>query len=237
MKKARRIVLLLIMMLLIPFSVNAKNNDKVKVYIFEAGGCPYCEAQIEYLKGLDSYNKKFEIVEKEAYKDHIAWEQGKDYDLAVEVGDAFEAAGYGRYKTDGYHLYQSTPFVVIGNVYAEAAYNTALEEVINQVYEDGDKDIVGCFEKGKKDCADEIEVKEGSEAAEEQTKTKTNKTSSDEELTLSDKVVITSVLIGTVAIVVAYLIKSTMDTNKIVRAIALTNTNTVKETTSKTKKK
>ena len=55
--------LIVAVMVLLPMSVNAEG--KVKVYIFEAGGCPYCEAEIEYLESLDSYGEKFEIVRKE----------------------------------------------------------------------------------------------------------------------------------------------------------------------------
>ena len=55
--------------------VDVSAKEKVKVYIFEAGGCPYCKLQEDYLKGLDSYNKKFEIVNKELYIDHIDWQR------------------------------------------------------------------------------------------------------------------------------------------------------------------
>ena len=57
-----RILLLLTLVLFLPTLVNAK--DKVKVYLFEAGGCPYCVKEEEYLKGLDGYDKTFTIVKK-----------------------------------------------------------------------------------------------------------------------------------------------------------------------------
>ena len=41
-----RILLLLTLVLFLPTLVNAK--DKVKVYLFEAGGCPYCVKEEEY---------------------------------------------------------------------------------------------------------------------------------------------------------------------------------------------
>ena len=49
MKRLFRLVLLLVC--LIPITSFAK--EKVKVYVFEAGGCPYCEAE-----GLDSRTVK-----------------------------------------------------------------------------------------------------------------------------------------------------------------------------------
>ena len=128
----------------IPF-VSAK-NDPVKVYIFEAGGCPYCEAEIEYLEGLSSYKTEFIIVKKEAYVDHIDWAQGKDYDLTVKVANTFKDAGF----EDA--TYQATPFVVISDLYAASAYNTSLEEIISKAYKNGDKDIVSCIDSGKTNC-------------------------------------------------------------------------------------
>ncbi len=120
-------------------------GEKVKVYIFEAGGCPYCKMQVEYLEGLDSYNKKFEIVMKELYVDHIEWAEGKDYALGKKVAEAFTTAGFTNAS------YYGTPFVVISDLYASTTYSESLESYINKAYEQGDKDIVSCLEKGN-DC-------------------------------------------------------------------------------------
>ena len=178
----------------IPF-VSAK-KEPVKVYIFEAGGCPYCEAEIEYLKGLSSYNKKFVIVQKEAYVDHIDWAQGKDFELAQKVADAFKAAGF----QDA--TYQATPFVVISDLYAAAAYSTELESVIEEAYEKGDKDIVTCIEKGKTNCLKHL--------------TKTSSSESSGELNTSAIVMI----ICTLALGVLYFFKSSKDTKEIVEALS-----------------
>ena len=146
MKRFYKLITVLVFAFLL-FGITKVNADeKVKVYIFEAGGCPYCEAQVEYLKGLSSYGKKFEIVRKELYVDHIDWEQGKDYNLGVVVATEFYENGF----KDATYL--GTPFVVISDVYAAAAYSTNLEKVINEVYNKGDKDVVGCFEKGYTNC-------------------------------------------------------------------------------------
>lgn len=145
----RFFAILLIVICLVPFCVYAKDkkeDKKVKVYVFEAGGCPYCEAETEYLKGLSSYNKKFVIVSKELYVDHVNWEQGKDYDLGVSVASEFNKAGFADASSTG------TPFVVISDIFAATGYSTDLEEVINQAYKEGDKDAVSCISKGKDDC-------------------------------------------------------------------------------------
>lgn len=131
---------------------NVKAAEKVKVYVFEAGGCQYCELQLEYLKGLDSYNEKFEIIEKELYVDHVDWAQGKDFELGKTVAEAFKSAGF-----EG-AAYNGTPFVVISNLYAAASYSTNLESYINEAYEKGDKDVVGCFANGGTNCLEGTET-------------------------------------------------------------------------------
>ena len=145
-------ILLVVITALLLLPTTVKAQEKVKVYIFEAGGCPYCEMEIEYLKGLDSYNETFEIVRKELYIDHKDWEPGKDYELGYNVANAFLDAGF---ENATYH---STPFVVISDTYASSGYNTSLENIINQAYLEGDKDAVECIKNGNKDC---IRQKEG----------------------------------------------------------------------------
>ena len=123
-----------------------ESEDLVTVYIFQAGGCPYCEAEIEYLKGLESYGKKFKIVTKELYVDHVDWAHGADYDLGVKVAEAFKNQGFNDAS------YEATPFVVISDLYAAASYNTNLESYIDKAYEKGDKDVVKCISEGKEEC-------------------------------------------------------------------------------------
>ncbi len=121
-------------------------NEKVKVYVFTAGGCGYCENELAYLKSLDSYNEKFEIVELEMYVDNVDWEKGKDYDIAVKVTNLFTDACFENVS------YSGTPLVVISDIYALTSYNDDLESYINAAYERGDKDIVGCLINNEEDC-------------------------------------------------------------------------------------
>ena len=189
MKKLFLSVITLLLML--PIVVSAK--ELVKVYIFEAGGCPYCEAQEKYLKGLDSYNEKFKIIKKEAYVDHVDWEQGKDFKLSKTVAEAFKKAGFEDAE------YRATPFVVISDKYAAAAYSEDLEGIINDVYEEGDRDIVGCYEKGNSNCLDHLA-----------TSNKTDKA--------NNLPVIITIIISTILIIGTYIVKSTMDTKKIIES-------------------
>lgn len=144
----KKIILgLLTVLMFIPVIVFAVEEPKlVKVYIFEAGGCPWCEREMEYLKSLDGYNKKFVIETRELYVDHETWAEGKDYELGKAVAEAFTLAGFDDAS------YYGTPFVVISDTYAATAYSTSLETYINEAYENGDNDIVGCYEDGSTEC-------------------------------------------------------------------------------------
>lgn len=187
--KKKLFALLLALMIIMPVSAFAK--EKVKVYMFEAGGCPYCEKEMEYLKGLDGYNKTFTIEVKELYVDHVDWAEGKDYSLGKTVAEAFKNAGF----EDA--TYQGTPFVVISDLYAASAYSTSLESIINQAYEEGDKDIVKCYADGKTDCLDHL--------------TETDTTSSSSNTWV---IVVTGLII-----LITYLIKSSIDTNNIIKSL------------------
>ncbi len=157
MKNLKRLLTVFLLLFVVFGIAKVEAKDKVKVYIFEAGGCPYCEAQVKYLKGLKSYGKKFEIVEKELYVDHIEWKEGKDFALGKKVAEEFNKVGF----TDA--SYQGTPFVIISDVYAISSYSESLESIIDEVYENGDKDIVSCISKGNTDCLDHLktETEEG----------------------------------------------------------------------------
>lgn len=153
---------ILLCLLLLPFTVNAK--EKVKVYMFEAGGCPYCEEEESYLKGLDSYNEKFTLEKKELYEDHVLWKPGKDFYLGVKVANAFKAYDGTKFKDA---TYQGTPFVVISDLYAAAAYNPDLEGIIDEAYQKGDKDIVSCIADDQNDCLEGYDAKAATEKADE----------------------------------------------------------------------
>lgn len=145
-------ILLTAVMIVIPIGVKRVNAaEKVKVYVFEAGGCGWCAKQIEYLEGLESYGETFEVIRKELYVDNVSWEPGEDYYLGSDLADAFSAIGFENASISG------TPFVVISDLYASASYSEDLESIIEEAYEEGDKDVVGCFERGENNCLPEPE--------------------------------------------------------------------------------
>lgn len=157
MRSMKKLIVFLISLVLIPLTVKA--DDKVKVYIFEAGGCPYCEDEKTYLRSLDSYNDLFTIEVKELYVDHVDWVQGEDYELGMKVAKAFQNAGY----PDS--IYKGTPYVVISDLYASSGYNPSLESVIKEAYENGDKDVVSCIANGNEGCLPEKVQKKASKKA------------------------------------------------------------------------
>lgn len=145
----RSLILIFCLMVMLPTCVfAAKKKDLVNVYVFEAGGCGACSAELEFLKGLDTYNKEFRIVEKELYESVSTWAEGKDYKLGVSVANLFYNQGF----TDA--GYTATPFVVVSDLYAATGANRSNEfaKVIEQAYDEGDKDVVACVEDGKDDC-------------------------------------------------------------------------------------
>lgn len=185
----KKILALLTLILFVPTLVNAK--EKVKVYMFEAGGCPYCEKEEEYLKGLDGYDKTFTIVKKELYVDHVDWAEGKDYELGKKVANAFNSVGF----EDA--TYEATPFVVISDLYAASAYSTSLESIINEAYENGDKDIVQCYADGKDNCLDHLK----------------------KDTTSSSKNYTPIIVITGLVILITYLVKSSIDTKNIIKEL------------------
>ena len=140
--------------LLMIFQDRPVDPEPINVYLFEAGGCPFCEKEYEYLNTLPTNKKKFNIVRKELYVDHIAWEKGKDYELGKKTAEKFNELGFEKAS------YHSTPLVIIGDQYAASGYNDALDQVINKVYAEGEVDIVNCIDKNIKECTKKGEIKD-----------------------------------------------------------------------------
>lgn len=67
MKRIIKIFLLLVV-LLFPLVVNAKEN-KVTLYLFHGDGCPHCASEIEYLNRIEKKYNNLEIVKYEVWYD------------------------------------------------------------------------------------------------------------------------------------------------------------------------
>ncbi len=143
----KKIIVFLISSFFLLMGVSAEEKPLVNVYVFEAGGCPACERVLENLKSLESYNKKFQIVEKELYVDHINWQTGRDFVLGVKVVNAFN-------NNNGFEKasYNKTPLVVISDTFAANTTVGNFEEIIDEAYENGTNDVVECISEHKDNC-------------------------------------------------------------------------------------
>lgn len=88
MKKFLYLIMMLVLVL--PFAVDAKKTTKsikpVNVYVFYGDGCGYCAKLHEYTAELEkdsTMNKKFKIV------DYEVWKNQTNSDLMIKVGTYF----------------------------------------------------------------------------------------------------------------------------------------------------
>lgn len=90
MKKIKYLVLLVVMMLIVPFTVFAdeeetakEDNKEVKVYFFRGQGCSHCAEAEEWFKSIEEeYGERFKIV------DYETWYNEENADLMKKVAKA-----------------------------------------------------------------------------------------------------------------------------------------------------
>ncbi len=116
--KNKLLLLSFLMILLIPFGVNAlssnyenkvnevlgeeKSDDKIDIYFFYGDGCPHCEDEEEnFLSLLDERYKDKYVLHK-----YETWHDDKNVDLMKKAKEALNA-----------QVDQSVPFTVIGDHY------------------------------------------------------------------------------------------------------------------------
>ena len=58
-------VAILFLVLFIPFSINADEDNKIRLYLFHQNGCPHCEAEIEFLESIEDNYPRLEIIKYE----------------------------------------------------------------------------------------------------------------------------------------------------------------------------
>ena len=75
--------LLLIIVLLFPLTVFAKDN-KIKLYLFHGDGCPHCAEEIKFLETIEKKYKNLEIVKYEV------WYNEENSTLLKRVEESFE---------------------------------------------------------------------------------------------------------------------------------------------------
>lgn len=133
MKTLKKLLFSLALLLLVPFTVMAK--DKINVYIFKGATCGYCAAAISYMNNLDSeYKDYFNLVEYEVWNDTTNNKNMKK--VASYFGDTVKGV----------------PYIVIGDVrineFAEETTGPKIKEAIksayyNEQYEDIVAKVIG----------------------------------------------------------------------------------------------
>ena len=83
MIKYIKFLVISLFMLLMPFSVFAKEDDKITLYFFHGDGCPHCAEETKYLDTIESKYDNFEIVKYEV------WYNSENADLLHKVEEAF----------------------------------------------------------------------------------------------------------------------------------------------------
>lgn len=58
-------IAILFLVLFIPFSIKADEEEKIRLYLFHQNGCPHCEAEIEFLESIEDDYPRLEIVKYE----------------------------------------------------------------------------------------------------------------------------------------------------------------------------
>lgn len=148
----KKFTLFVLLICILGLSVKAQDNDLVKVYVFVSKNGFYSdlsEEAIKSLKGLESYGKKFEIIEKEAYVYSSKFgdaEDGKDLELFKKVIAVYNEAGFD-------YTYTQTPTAIVSDEFIPGVDLDFVDKVVNDAYENGDKDLVGCIDRGENDCS------------------------------------------------------------------------------------
>lgn len=128
-------IILLLLVMIIPNSVNASKlkDDKVNIYIFYGSTCPHCHHAFEYFDSIEEeYGKYFTIKRYETWLyDNISNSKALDK-VAAHFNTPEKDVG--------------VPYIVIGDKvflgYTEE-YNDEIEKQIIETYENGNKDVVG----------------------------------------------------------------------------------------------
>lgn len=113
MKKIIKILLLIFFISVFIVPVNAKEKDKITLYLFHGDGCPHCAEEIKY---LDKLNYDIEIVKYEV------WNNKENSLFMDKVKEKFNISENG------------IPLTIIGDSYI-LGYNDLLSSKINRMIE------------------------------------------------------------------------------------------------------
>lgn len=197
MKKIKLLLVILLIVMLLPFNINAAKKNPITVHMFRGEGCGYCAAALEFFESIeDEYGKYFNL------ETHEVWYDSDNATLMSQVASYFgEDVG-------------GVPYIIIGDKtfqgYAEQ-YNDEIKENIKSAYDSGNfHDIVADIQSG------EIKVDVDTPSGDDNTKNTTTNYSSREKNEKSDKttiIIIVAALVGFIALV--YFARDSKDENEI----------------------
>ena len=159
MKKIISYLVVILFLLMMPFSVLAKDKE-VTLYLFHGDGCPHCKEEMEYLKTIEKKYKDLKIVKYEV------WYDKENSELLKKVQDTFKITTKG------------VPTNVIGSTVITgfgSSTGKTIERAVEYYQENDYEDIVS-------------QVKDGSYDGEIVDNFSKNEKKSDEELSLNTKI-------------------------------------------------
>lgn len=159
MKKIISYLVVILFLLMMPFSVLAKDKE-ITLYLFHGDGCPHCKEEMEYLKTIEKKYKDLKIVKYEV------WYDKENSELLKKVQDTFKITTKG------------VPTNVIGSTVITgfgSSTGKTIERAIEYYQENDYEDIVS-------------QVKDGSYDGEIVDNFSKNEKKSDEELSLNTKI-------------------------------------------------
>ena len=135
MKSFKYLVLLLVAILIIPFSVFAEGEEeeenllidtdsRVHVYLFRGEGCPHCQEAEEWFDSIqDEYGELFEVV------DYETWYDSDNADLMQKVAE------YRKEEAEG------VPYIIVGSKSWNGFTDSYKDEIISQIKDEHDTPV------------------------------------------------------------------------------------------------
>lgn len=135
MKNLKYLVLLLVALLIIPFSVFADEGEgeenllvdtdsRVHVYLFRGEGCPHCQEAEEWFDSIqDEYGELFEVI------DYETWYDSENAELMQKVADARKEEAEG------------VPYIIVGAKSWNGFTDSYKDEIISEIKAEHDTPV------------------------------------------------------------------------------------------------
>lgn len=156
MKRIIKIFLLLVV-LLFPLVVNAKDN-KVTLYLFHGDGCPHCAAEIEYLNSIEKKYDNLEIVKYEV------WYNEENSNFLTQVKESFgvnnsfvPATIIGNTLITGYSDSIGNKIERAINYYSKNDYTDQIQKIKDGTFDK--ENYKDDFEESEKKTDDDVTIK------------------------------------------------------------------------------